>query len=168
MTNFDDHERRIVAVEAELPSLRAEAVETRALAAGADRDVADVRSELRGHTRLLTALRETQVEHYHHHKADTAALKAGMARLREELQTAVTWITADVSEVKTDVRGLKTDVRGLQADMSQLKTDVSGLKTDVSGLKTDVSGLKTDMSEIKAGMTRIMGLLEGPSKPAGS
>jgi len=33
------------------------------LAAGADRDVSEVRAELRAHTQALNALRETQVAH---------------------------------------------------------------------------------------------------------
>ena len=108
MSSFDDYGRRLAAVEAELPLLRAEAVATRALAAGADQDVADVRSELRAHTRMLNALRETQVAHYNEHKADAAELK------------------------------------------------------------TDVGQIKTDVSELIAGMAHIVGLLEGPSRPANS
>ena len=122
MSSFDDYGRRLAAVEAELPLLRAEAVATRALAAGADQDVADVRSELRAHTRMLNALRETQVAHYNEHKADAA----------------------------------------------ELKTDVGQIKTDVTGLKTDVGQIKTDVSELIAGMAHIVGLLEGPSRPANS
>ena len=134
MSSFDEHERRLAAVEAELPLLRSEAIATRALAAGADQDVADVRSELRAHTRMLTALRETQVAHYNEHKADAAELKA------------------DVGQIKADVSGLKTDM--------------AGLKTDMAGLTADMFVLKTDVSELKAGMARIVGLLEGPGRPA--
>jgi chromosome segregation ATPase len=114
VSSFDEHERRLAAVEAELPLLRSEAIATRALAAGADQDVADVRSELRAHTRMLTALRETQVAHYNEHKADAAELKA------------------DVGQIKADVSGLKTDVAGLTADMFGLKTDVSDLKAGMA------------------------------------
>ena len=39
-----------------------DAAAARVLAGGADRDVADVRSELRAHTRAMNALRETQIE----------------------------------------------------------------------------------------------------------
>jgi hypothetical protein len=58
-----------------------EAAAARALAAGADRDVADYRAELRGHTRVLSALRETQLEHYGEHKADAAEIKAGLTHI---------------------------------------------------------------------------------------
>jgi hypothetical protein len=51
------------------------------LAAGADRDVAEYRAELRGHTRVLSALRETQLEHYAEHKADAAEIKSGLAQI---------------------------------------------------------------------------------------
>ena len=78
-------EQRLAAVEAalasELPVLRAEAAAARALASGADRDVAEYRSELRAHTRTLNALRETQVAHYGEHKADAAEIKAGLAHI---------------------------------------------------------------------------------------
>ena len=61
--------------------LRAEAA-----AAGADRDVAEYRSELRAHTRMLNALRETQVEHFSEHKADTAEIKAGLTQIVRMLE----------------------------------------------------------------------------------
>ncbi len=42
--------------------LREETASARALAALADRDVAEIRTELRGHRQVLNALRETQLE----------------------------------------------------------------------------------------------------------
>ncbi len=53
---------RVTAMESEIAVVRQEAAAARALAAGADRDVAEYRAELRGHTRVLGALRETQLE----------------------------------------------------------------------------------------------------------
>jgi hypothetical protein len=85
VSSLDDLELRLAAVAAalasELPVLRAEAAAARALAAGADRDVAEYRSELRTDTRMLNALRETQVAHYGEHKADAAEIKAGLAQI---------------------------------------------------------------------------------------
>jgi chromosome segregation ATPase len=60
--NLEELTQRVAALEAEIGVLRQEAAAARALAAGADRDVADYRAELRGHTRTLGALRETQLE----------------------------------------------------------------------------------------------------------
>lgn len=62
MSSLEDLEQRITAMEAELAIVRQEAAAARALAAGADRDVAEYRAELRGHSRVLGALRETQLE----------------------------------------------------------------------------------------------------------
>lgn len=62
MGSLDELEQRIAAMEAKLAVVRQEAAVARALAAGADRDVAEYRAELRGHTRVLWALRETQLE----------------------------------------------------------------------------------------------------------
>jgi outer membrane murein-binding lipoprotein Lpp len=50
------------ALAAEVDRLREESAQTRALAAMADRDAAEVRTSLRGHTQVLNALRETQLE----------------------------------------------------------------------------------------------------------
>ncbi|MBN1174228.1 MAG: hypothetical protein JXA67_18805 [Micromonosporaceae bacterium] len=61
--NLEELAQRVAVLEAEISVLRQEAAAARALAAGADRDVADYRAELRGHTRALGALRETQLEH---------------------------------------------------------------------------------------------------------
>lgn len=81
MGSLEELERPVAAMEAELSVVRQEAAAARALAAGADRDVADYRAELRGHTRTLGALRETQLEHYAEHKADAAEIKAGIAQI---------------------------------------------------------------------------------------
>lgn len=61
MGSMEDLEQRVAAVEAELKVVR-QAAAARALAAGGDHDVAEYRAELRGHTRVLGALRETQLE----------------------------------------------------------------------------------------------------------
>jgi chromosome segregation ATPase len=65
----DDLETRLSVVERDVAELRkqlaltsSEAAAARVLAAGADRDVSEVRAELRAHTQALNALRETQVD----------------------------------------------------------------------------------------------------------
>ncbi len=62
-------ESRVALLEREMVQLReqvaltsSEAAAARVLAAGADRDVSEVRAELRAHTQTLNALRETQLE----------------------------------------------------------------------------------------------------------
>jgi chromosome segregation ATPase len=63
--SLEELEQRVTTLESEVGVLRQETAAARALAAGADRDVADYRAELRGHTRTLNALRDTQVEQGH-------------------------------------------------------------------------------------------------------
>ena len=65
----DDLEYRVGILEREVQQLReqvalssSDAAAARVLAAGADRDVSEVRAELRAHTQALNALRETQME----------------------------------------------------------------------------------------------------------
>jgi|GEM_PF-2757331 len=42
--------------------------------------------ELRGHARILSALRETQLDHHTEHKADAAEIKAGVAQILRLLE----------------------------------------------------------------------------------
>jgi len=65
----DDIETRVAILEREVVQLReqvafcsSDAAGARVLAAGADRDVSEVRAELRAHTQALNALRETQLD----------------------------------------------------------------------------------------------------------
>ncbi|MGW2255184.1 hypothetical protein ACWCXH_34110 [Kitasatospora sp. NPDC001660] len=62
MSEMDELRARLAAVEAELDRLREESAATRTMAAMADRDSAEVRSSLRGHTQVLNAIREDQIE----------------------------------------------------------------------------------------------------------
>ena len=69
MATPEDIESRLSAVERDVARLReqqglsaSDATAARVLAAGADRDVSEVRAELRAHTSALNALRQTQLE----------------------------------------------------------------------------------------------------------
>lgn len=63
MNEPDDIPARVTRLEHEMIQARSDAAAARVLAGGADRDVSLMQDELRGHTRSLNALRETQVEH---------------------------------------------------------------------------------------------------------
>jgi chromosome segregation ATPase len=87
----DDLEQRVSALEREMAELRervalanGDADAARVLAAGADRDVGEVRAELRAHTRALNALRETQVEFQQAQLGVGAELQAQRAELQEQ------------------------------------------------------------------------------------
>ncbi len=94
----DDLLRRIAAVEAELALLRndlreqgiamrlseSNASAARHLAAGADRDVSELRAEMQALTRALNALRMTQIELYSKHEADLGEMRNDITGLRQE------------------------------------------------------------------------------------
>ena len=114
----DDFESRLVGLEREVARLREQAALTsseataarvdaaaaRVLAAGADRDVSEVRAELRAHTQGLNALRETQLEQgeaISSLKQDVVNLKQDVVNLDQKmsagfatLNTGMTKITA--------------------------------------------------------------------------
>jgi hypothetical protein len=60
--SLEDLTKRVTTLEAQASVNHQTAAAALALAVGADRDVADFRAELRGHVRVLGALRETQLE----------------------------------------------------------------------------------------------------------
>jgi chromosome segregation ATPase len=71
-------------------------------------------------------------------------------------------LESDVSELKTDVSELKRGQIKLESDVSELKTDVSELKRGQSKLESDFSELKrgqskleSDFSELKEGQQRL-------------
>lgn len=95
----DEVEARFTRLEHEMAELReqvsfarTDAASARVLAAGADRDVSEVRGELRAHTKALNALRETQLEQgrsiddlRQEVRDGFATLTTGMARITDLL-----------------------------------------------------------------------------------
>lgn len=62
VSDIDRLRLRVSAVEDKVARLTDDGVTTRAIAALADRDVAEFRTVMRGHTGVLNALRQTQIE----------------------------------------------------------------------------------------------------------
>jgi hypothetical protein len=62
MGSLEDLEGRVAALETQMRTVRQDAAAARVLAGGADRDVSALATRLDAQTRLLEALRETQVE----------------------------------------------------------------------------------------------------------
>jgi outer membrane murein-binding lipoprotein Lpp len=118
----DDLEARVSRLEGEVARLkdgvsvsRADAAAARVLAGGADREVSDVRTELRAHTQVLNALRETQIEQGRHlsqldakvgqldAKVDQLDVKVGQAL--GLLSTGMAQIVALLSDPRDKERG---------------------------------------------------------------
>lgn len=95
-----DLEQRVSALEVEVAQLREQSVLTqtdaeaaRVLASGADRDVSEVRAELRAHLGAINALRETQVE-------QGRRVDAGFAEMRTEMRAGFTHIAALLGSIE--------------------------------------------------------------------
>lgn len=81
---MEELEGRVTALEGQMRSVRQDAAAARVLAGGADRDVAALAQRMDAQTRLMQALRETQVEDHAaigELKGDVADLKRGQAAL---------------------------------------------------------------------------------------
>jgi outer membrane murein-binding lipoprotein Lpp len=96
---------RVAVLETEVGVLRQEAAAARALAAGADRDVADYRAELRGHTRVLGALRETQLDHGH--------TIAQLGERVDQVDEKVDQLTGTVGHIRDQHGASLTEIAGL-------------------------------------------------------
>jgi hypothetical protein len=118
----DDLARQL---RAEIALVAADAQAARTLAAGGDRDVSEVRAELRAHTRVLAALRETQVEQ----GRAIAELRTDFGTLRAEFGTLRTEFGTLVTEFVT----LRTEMRGGFATMASGMADITTLLQRGSG-----------------------------------
>ncbi|TDP96154.1 hypothetical protein [Labedaea rhizosphaerae] len=76
-------ERDIASANENAEQARAQAAAARALASGADHDVADVRQQLRAHTQTLNALRQTQLDHYREFTDFRTETQANFAKINE-------------------------------------------------------------------------------------
>jgi outer membrane murein-binding lipoprotein Lpp len=130
MASMEELEGRVTALEVQMRNVRQDAAAARVLAGGADRDVSALAAKVDANTRLLEALRETQVEDH-----------------------------AAIVDLKGDVASLKGDVGGLKSDVGGLKGDVGGLKGDVADVRRDVAELKVGFVNLARGQEMIVELL---------
>ncbi|TWF78636.1 hypothetical protein FHX44_114559 [Pseudonocardia hierapolitana] len=97
----DDLAARVARLEGEVARLkdgvsvsRADAAAARVLAGGADREVSDVRTELRAHAQVLNALRETQLEQ-----------QGEMRQLRSEMQQSFGMLSTGMAQIVALLNG---------------------------------------------------------------
>lgn len=105
----EDIESRLSAVERDVARLReqqglsaSDATAARVLAAGADRDVSEVRAELRAHTSGLNALREVQVAQGRQLERLEGKVDQGFA----DVGAAITTVQTGMARVVTLLEGL--------------------------------------------------------------
>jgi len=122
----DDVEARFTRLEHEVAELReqvaltrSDAAAARVLAAGADRDVSEVRAELRAHTQGLNALRETQLEQGQE-----------INGLRQEMREGFTLQSRRIDELEREMRGGFATMATGMAQITALLTDIRGPERD--------------------------------------
>jgi DNA-binding protein H-NS len=98
----DNIPERVSRLEHSVAEARKDAAAARILAGGADRDVSEMRTELKAHTKLLNALRETQVEQGKEIRDLRTELRAEMregdASIRAEMREGDASIRAEMRE----------------------------------------------------------------------
>lgn len=122
----DDVEARVASLEQEVARLReqitltssdatvarADAAAARVLAAGADRDVSEVRTELRAHIQALNALRETQLEQGREIREGFASQTQRIDELEREVRSGFTTMATGMAQITA----LLTEIRGTNRD----------------------------------------------------
>ncbi|MFJ9785289.1 hypothetical protein ACIRSS_37355 [Amycolatopsis sp. NPDC101161] len=88
MASLEDLEARVTILEEQVRSTRQDAAAARVLAGTADRDVSEFKQTLNGHTKVLNAVRETQLEQAQE-----------VAELRSEMQSGFTKINVGMDRI---------------------------------------------------------------------
>jgi chromosome segregation ATPase len=95
MASLEDLETRVTALEEQMRHTRQDAAAARVLAGTADRDVSEFEQTLNGHTKVLNAMRETQIEH----GQDIADLKTEVGSLRAEMTSGFTKVNISMEQI---------------------------------------------------------------------
>jgi chromosome segregation ATPase len=111
----DELESRFTKLEYEVSRLREDVTSARALAALADRDVAELRTEMRAHHKVLNALRETQLEQ----GQQIDELRQEIGGLRQEMHQ--------------EIGGLRQEMREGFAAQSTGMAQITALLTTIAG-----------------------------------
>ncbi|MBE8520949.1 hypothetical protein ILP97_26265 [Amycolatopsis sp. H6(2020)] len=95
MASLEDLEARVTALEEQVRHTRQDAAAARILAGTADRDVSEFKQTLNGHTQVLNALRETQIEH----GQDISGLMTEAGAIRAETQSGFTKVNIGMEQM---------------------------------------------------------------------
>ncbi|MEQ0558760.1 hypothetical protein ABJI51_06745 [Amycolatopsis sp. NEAU-NG30] len=95
MASLEDLEARVTVLEEQMRHTRQDAAAARVLAGTADRDVSEFKQTLNGHTQVLNAMRETQIEH----GQDIQALKTEVGSLRADMTSGFTKVNISMEKI---------------------------------------------------------------------
>jgi chromosome segregation ATPase len=122
----DDLESRFSRLEHQVSRLREDVASARALAALADRDVAELRTEMRAHHKVLNALRETQLEQ-----------GKQFDELRREMHLEISGMHQEISgmrqEMHQEIGGMRQEMREGFAMQSTGMAQITALLTTIAG-----------------------------------
>lgn len=140
-----------------MKDVRRDAAETRLLASGASEEVGHLRLELRAHTKMLEALRETQLEQSNEMRAGFTKVDERFAKTDERFITLETEMRAGFASVDQRFVRLETEMRDgfVSVDQRFVK-----LETDMDqrfvALESEV---RDGFSKVGLGMAQITALL---------
>lgn len=103
MTEPNDIPERVSRLERSVAEARKDAAAARILAGGADRDVSEMRSELRTHTTLLNALRETQVDQGKEMREGFARTESRFAKVEGDMREGFTQVRNEFAQVRSEM-----------------------------------------------------------------
>lgn len=102
----EDSYARFARLEGEMAELReqvtiarSDAAAARVLVSGADRDVSEIRAELRAHTQGLNALRETQLEQGRTISELRQEMPEGFAEVRREMRDSFSTMATGMAQI---------------------------------------------------------------------
>lgn len=114
---------RVLATESGLSTAAADSSATRTLAAGADRDVSEVRAELRAHLQALNALRETQREMGHQIRELDQRMERGFAAVNAEFAVVganFATVEANFATVEANFATVETKFATVKAGIDEI------------------------------------------------
>jgi hypothetical protein len=107
---FTRLEREVAELREQVTFARSDAAAARVLAAGADRDVSEVRAELRAHIQALNALRETQLEQGQAIDELRREMRDGFASQGREMRDGFATVAVGMAQITA----LLTEIKGQQ------------------------------------------------------
>jgi chromosome segregation ATPase len=122
----DGLESRFCRLEHQVSRLREDVASARALAALADRDVAELRTEMRAHHKVLNALRETQLEQGKQFDELRREMHQEISGLRQEMHQ-------EIGGMRQEIGGLRQEMREGFAMQSTGMAQITALLTTIAG-----------------------------------
>ena len=157
----DSVENRLTALERQVAHLReqnaliaSDASAARTLAAGADRDVSEVRAELRAHTQVLNSLRETQLEQGQV-LAEHGQVLVGQGQVLAEQGQ----VLAEHGQLLVGQKQVLVEHGQLLAEQGQLLVGQKQVLTDQG------QTMRAGFAGVNAGMEQIVALLDRITNP---